>query len=39
MNDYLIKIRYRKIENETTQDLAQMAELIKKKKGMGIADE
>ena len=39
MNDYLIKIRYRKIENEATQDLAQLAELIKKKKGMGIADE
>lgn len=39
MSDYLIRIRYRKIENETAQDLARLAELIKKKKGMGTADE
>ena len=39
MNDYLNKIRYRKIESEKSQDLAQLAELIKKKKGMGTTDE
>ncbi len=39
MNDYLIKMKYRKMENDSSRDLAQLADLIRKKKGMGIADE